>query len=96
MIGAKRNEWEVKARAFATQPAEQVVQVHKDLAGVVAITAAIDQQAQADGYKPHERAYIERRVREIATRSIASGNAPTLMYREAVESTKQPQQERMQ
>lgn len=94
-IDAKRNEWAVKAHAFATQPAEQVVQVHKDLAGVVAIAAAIDQQAHADGYKPNERAYIEQRVREIATRSIASGNAPTLLYREAVESTKQPQQELM-
>ena len=94
-IDAKRNEWAVKAHAFATQPAEQVVQVHKDLAGVVAIAAAIDQQAYADGYKPNERAYIEQRVREIATRSIASGNAPTLLYREAVESTKQPQQELM-
>ena len=96
IVGATRNEWAVKAHAFATQPAEQVVQAHKDLAGVVAITAAIDQQAQADGYKPNERAYIEQRVREIATRSIASGNAPTLLYREAVQATNQPQQERMQ
>ncbi|MEJ7807167.1 MAG: LPD7 domain-containing protein, partial [Telluria sp.] len=95
-IGAKRNEWAVKAHAFATRPAEQVVQAHQDLAGVVAIAAAIDQRAQADGYKPNERAYIEQRVREIATRSIASGNAPTLLYREACQATNHPQQERMQ
>lgn len=92
-IGATRNEWQVKAHAYATEPAEQVAQAHADLAGALALPVAIGLQAQADGYNPAQRAYIESRVRQITARAIESGNAPGLQRRETVEIQQQPQQE---
>lgn len=95
-IGATRNEWQVKAHAYATEPAEQVAQAHPDLAGALALPVAIGLQAQADGYAPAQRAYIESRVRQITARAIESGNAPGLQRRETVEFQQQPQQEMAQ
>ena len=92
-IGAIRNEWEIKTHALNTLPPEQAVKAHPELAGAIAVAAAIDKRAAADGYTPAQRAIIAARVSRNITNTIERGSMPVVQLREASEVRREVQQE---
>lgn len=91
-IGATRNEWVVKAQAFAAQPPEQAVVTHPELASMLGIAMAIDKRAEADGYTPAARAIIEARVKQNLTNSIERGDIKGVKLSEVLDVKPEVQQ----
>lgn len=91
-IGATRNEWVVKAQAFANQAPEQTAVTHPELAGMLGIAMAIDKRAEADGYTPAARAIIEARVKQNLTNSIERGNIAGVKISEVLDVQPEVQQ----
>jgi hypothetical protein len=92
-IGATRNEWTVKAHAFAALPPSQAVQQHPDLAGAFGAATKLGLQARADGFSPAALDIIAARQQENIGKAIARGDLPKADLKEKVEAKRSAQQE---
>lgn len=91
-----RNSWEVKADAFRTHHPTEVIQKHRELAGVYAAMASVDKQAEADGFTQQQREIIAARVRQNAVNSIERGHLPDVSIKEQLEVEQERVTEREQ
>jgi hypothetical protein len=70
------------AESFAKDSQDEAVKKHPELAGAVALTAAMDKKAQADGLSPAQREVVAARVRQNLVNSIERGNIPEIKIKE--------------
>lgn len=91
----QRNVWNVKkAEAFANDSPEKVIKQHPDLAGAVAVVAAIEKKTETDYLTPAQRAAVMARVRQNVINSIERGDSLTVKVREQLEVKQEAKQER--
>ena len=82
------------AQAFANENPVDAVKQFPELAGVAAISAAIDKKAQADGLTPAQRATVNARVRQNVVNSIERGETPEVKIKDAIELKNEPKEEK--
>lgn len=91
----QHNVWNVKkAEAFANDSPEKVIKQHPDLAGAVAVVAAIEKKTETDYLTPAQRAAVMARVRQNVINSIERGDSPAMKLREHLEVKQEAKQER--
>jgi hypothetical protein len=74
-----------RANTFATGSMPEAVKKYPELIGAVAVIAAIDKKAEADGLTLDQRAVVSARVRQNIVNSIERGNIPEMKIREKIE-----------
>jgi|SRR5665647_3088839 len=78
-------ENEKKAKIFASETPENAVERYPELAGAVALAAAFDKKAEADGLSPEQRAIGAERTRQNIANRIERGDIPEIKIKAEVE-----------
>lgn len=82
------------AETFANQSATDAVKAYPELAGAVAVVAAMEKKAEADGLNPQQRAVVSARIRQNVVNSIERGDIPKVKIKEDIEVKREPKEER--
>jgi len=85
----KETEAETKekkmAKVFASETPQNAVERYPELAGAVALAAAFDKKAEADGLSPEQRAIGAERTRQNIANRIERGDIPEIKIKEEIE-----------
>ncbi len=76
------------AQSFVSESADRAVRQHPELAGALALAAAIDRKADADGLSSAQREIVAARVRQNMVASIERGELPQAHIRQEHEVTR--------
>ncbi len=75
-------------QSFLSESADRAVRRHPELAGALAVAAAIDRKADADGLSLAQREIVAARVRQNMVASIERGELPQAHIRQEREVTR--------